>query len=327
MSGRRILVTGSEGYLASRLVRRLVEDERVEEVLGVDIKDVPRQTHPQYRYFKASVTDLPFFDAMIQENFDTIVHTVWTFNPIHDREVQDELDIGGSRIILNLAKAKKVKQIVYLGSTTAYSPMPENPPSEPFLKEEDWRTDSWKRMAAKYRYSRNKAIVDRLFQDFAYRYPDINVFWMRGAIVLGPKTRNVVSYVADSPFTFGKYMFRVLGYDPPMQFISEDDMEEVLYRACMDNWSGVVNVSGSGTVKYSELIKTLGRKGLPLPAWLLYPITEILWKLRLLKFPASLIDLIRYPWVGDISLLREKYGFTPRHSSEDALRQLAARNK
>lgn len=34
------------------------------------------------------------------------------------------------------------------------------------------------------------------------------------------------------------------------------------------------------------------------------------WKLRLLPFPAGILDLIRYPWVADTTHLKAVFGYT-----------------
>lgn len=316
---RRILITGSEGYLASELVKRLKADDCVEKIIGIDIKNESVQEDEKYSYIKMSVLDTDFADKLMLEDFDTIIHTAWTFNPTHDVSAQDKLDIVGTLSVLEVAERKKIKHLVYLGSTTGYGPMPENPLEAPFLKEEDWSINSKKRKSVSYRYAKNKAIVDEMIQKFEKEHPETNVFWVRASIVVGPNTKNIVSYIAESPFTLGIFMFRVMGYDPPMQFLSEYDMNEILYRACMEHWSGVVNVAGSGVVKYSEMIQIMGKRELCLPSWILYPATELLWRLRLFKFPSSLLGLIRYPWMTDTNKLRKKYNYEVRYSSRDAL--------
>jgi len=237
--------------------------------------------------------------------------------------LQDQVDIEGTRNVINAAAANNVENLVYLGSTTCYGTLPENPSKEPFLKEEDWAEHSEKRKNVNYRYSRNKAIVDEMLQNHLKEFPVVtrNWFWIRGAIVLGPNTNNIVSYIAKSPFTFGKFMFSVSGYNPPMQFVSEFDITEILYKATMEKWAGVVNVAGNRTIKYEGMVKLLGRINIPLPAKVLYPLCSLLWKLNILKFPPSLLDLIRYPWVGDNSKLKEVYGYEPKYSSLDALLQ------
>jgi hypothetical protein len=63
-----------------------------------------------------------------------------------------------------------------------------------------------------------------------------------------------------------------------------------------------------------------------LPAAILYPLTNFFWKVRLSPFPAGILDLIRYPWVADTTRLKTVFGFSPQHSSREALEAfLAAR--
>lgn len=322
MSAKRILVTGGEGYLARQLIKKLIEHGEIELIVVLDPKVQQSGHKGKIVRYRGSVTHRKSVETLIKNhNINSIIHAAWTFNPSHDLQAQFELDFWGTADLLNVAADLGVKQIVYLGSTTCYGQFDGNPSSPPFLTESDWNKNKERRLYSAYPYARNKAIVDEMFQSFLRYHPEMDVFWIRGAIVLGPNTRNIVSYVAESPFTLGLFMFSVRSYDPPMQFISEYDMTEILYRAVLENWRGVANVAGDGVIKYSELIKLIGKKKLVLPAWVLYPVCELLWRCRAIKFPSSLIDLIRFPWVADTSRLKEVYGYHPRDSSMNALRQ------
>lgn len=320
---KTVLITGSEGYLASKLIDRIIRDERVRMIIGVDIKDKSRRTEEKYHYIKASVSDKNFVALLGHLDFDTVVHAAWTFNPAHNVKRQDQVDIEGTINILQIAKDRAVRQFMYLGSTTCYGQIKENPYMEPFLKEEQWYLNIEKRLDSAYRYSRNKARVDWIVQFWQKYNPDTKYFWARAAIVLGKNTKNIVTYVIESPFTFGKFMFRIKGCDPPMQFISEYDIIEILNRALFEEWTGVVNVAGSGHIFYSNIIELLGRKELRLPWWLLYGFVQILWTLRLIKFPPTLLYMIRYPWVADIGKLKEEFGYRPQYSSREVLLEIA----
>jgi len=82
---------------------------------------------------------------------------------------------------------------------------------------------------------------------------------------------------------------------------------------------GIFNCAGDGTLRYSEVIRAGGKHPLPIPAAILYPLTNLLWKVRLSPFPAGILDLIRYPWVGDTSRLKSHFGFAPQYSTRQAL--------
>lgn len=345
----RVLVTGGEGYLGKQYIKKLVEDLRTELVVSIDprnkevIKRNPKKAKKLFIpasgrfidywsagnvvHFDFSVTDPDLLAVMIYFKINVVAHFAWQFNPTHYLEKQRFLDIDGTRnVLFASANSPLIEQIIYTGSSTAYGQISQN--DHP-LREDEWQNNSDLRLATNYQYSRNKAEADFLFQNFKKTNPGIYCFWTRAAIVLGPNTpNNIVACVAKSPFTFGKFMFKVKGFNPPMQFLSEYDMTEILFRATMERWTGPVNVAGEGTLLYSEVIYVLGKKKIELSQNILYWLCYLGWNLRIgdksfLKFPPNLIETIQYPWVGDISLLKEKYSYTPSFSSFYTLTQFA----
>jgi UDP-glucose 4-epimerase len=142
---------------------------------------------------------------------------------------------------------------------------------------------------------------------------------LRPSIVLGPNTRNIVKEMLEWPWRSFPWMFQVYGADPPMQFVSEDDMAEVLYRALKSETRGIFNVAGDGTIRYSEMVRAVGKKPLALPALILYPLAGVLWALRFAPFPSGMLDMIRYPWVADNARLKKIFGYVPRADTKQAL--------
>lgn len=341
-----VLVTGGEGYLGKEYIEKLKNDPGIGRIVSVDPKNLdflvqfPDKTKllelnggwllywekDNVIHLNLSVLDRQLLQEVMRKfNTQIVAHFGWWFNPTHYLQKQWKVNVEGTKNVLSSAALSGVvKQIVYTGSSTAYGQIPEN--DHP-LKEDEWENHFHKRLSTACPYSRQKAEVDLIFQKFQSSFPGINIFWTRAAIVLGRNTpNNIVAYVAKSPFTFGKYMFKVKGCDPQMQFLSEYDMAQVLYRATMEGWSGPINVAGTGTLPYSEVIGLLGRKQIELPAEMLYKLCDIGWKVRigdrsLLKFPSSLIDTTRWRWDGDISLLKNKYKYEPQYSSVDAILQ------
>lgn len=320
----RVLVTGGEGYLGKQYIKKLVSEQRIELVVSIDPRNKIDWREEKVIHLNFSVTDPGLSKIILRFKINVIAHFAWWFNPTHFLEKQNQLDLDGTVNMLTAATSSSVEQIIYTGSSTAYGQIPQN--DHP-LKEKEWENHLALRLSARYPYSANKARIDSIFQKFQEDHPGIDCFWTRAAIVLGKNTpNNVVSYVVRSPFTFGKFMFKVKGFDPLMQFLSEEDMIEVLFRATMEKWKGPVNVAGDGTILYSEVIKIFGRKQIELSQKLLWKLCSLGWNLRIgdksfLKFPPSLIELIQYPWVGDTGLLKNKYGYIPKHSSLNALFQ------
>ena len=211
------------------------------------------------------------------------------------------------------AAAAGLQRVVYCGSTTAYV-NPQNPEAEPWLPEETKPTGT-----PRYLYSSHKAEIDCVVQNFQEEHPQIQVILLRGAIVLGPHTQNIVSKMLDWPWRWFPWMFQVSGADPPFQFLSEEDMAAILLRAVKAESGGIFNCAGDGALRYTEVVRASGKRPWALPAAVLYPLTDLLWRLRLSPFPAGILDLIRYPWVGDTTRLKSAFGYTPQHTSRQAL--------
>ena len=174
---RKIAVTGSEGYLMRKLIKRLAADDRVESIIGIDIHKEGKPA-PKFTYHSASVTDIGLKKIIEEESPDTIVHGAWVFNPARDVARQRQIDIEGSRNVLKIAaESDTVKHIIYTGSTTAYGAIaencdPDNSNKALLLKEDDWMKNAEKRLTGGYIYSADKATVDQMFQEFEKKSPE-----------------------------------------------------------------------------------------------------------------------------------------------------------
>jgi UDP-glucose 4-epimerase len=319
----RLAITGSSGYLAQQLMARLGADPDCEFILGLDIRRRPIELPcaSEFLYFDLTAPWELLAELWTKHQINVGLHLAWQFNPIHDARRHREVDVQGSLNFFRAAAAAGLKRVVYAGSTTTYV-NPRNPWQPPWIPEETKPTGT-----PRYLYSHHKAEVDRMVQDFQEQHPEIQVTLLRGAIVLGPHTQNIVSKMMDWPWRSFPWMFQVRGADPPMQFLSEEDTSEILLRALKRESGGIFNCAGDGVLRYSEIVRAEGKRPMALPAAMLYPLTNLLWKLRLSPFPAGILDMIRYPWVGDTARLKTAFGYTPKETSQQALESfLAARH-
>lgn len=307
--GRRIFITGCSGYLAQRLIQACLQDPEVEWIGGNDIRKP--QLDSKFHFFQTDIRSPQIASHLKENRIDTLAHFAWVFNPTHDPKLEYEIDVVGSRNVLKAAEETKVPYLIYLSSTTSYGPHPDNPP----VFDENYP----RRGHHGYLYSKYKAEVDHMMVDFISTHPDVRVFHTRAAIVLGPNTRNVVTQMTELPVMFG-----IRGYDPPMQFLHEEDMQQLMIWAVKTQPAGIFNLAGKGTIRFSELVQRLKKRALWLPASLIYPALGALWKIRLMPFPPSILDFIRYPWVGSIEKFINAYDFPIRHTSEEALLAYAA---
>jgi UDP-glucose 4-epimerase len=313
--GLRLVITGSSGYLAKQLIARLGRDPECEFIFGLDIRRQEQEVGCEAEFFRYDTTH-PWeilVEFLRKRRINTGLHLAWQFNPTHDRRRHRAVDITGSLNFFRAAAAAGLERVLHTSSTTVYI-HPANPAEPPWLPESTPPTGT-----PRYLYSRHKAEIDRVAQSFAEEHPKIQVMILRPAIVLGPHTQNIVSKMMEWPWWSFPWMLQVRGADPPMQFISEEDVGEILYRAVKSETRGVFNCAGNGVVRFSEVVRACGKRPLALPARWLYPVANLLWTLRLAPFPAGILDTIRYPWVADNTRLKSVFGYAPRHSSRQAL--------
>jgi UDP-glucose 4-epimerase len=311
----RLAITGSGGYLANWLIERLGSEADCEFILGLDIR--PRTPKvacgSEFLRFDLTAPWEELAELFRSRKINTGLHLAWQFNPIHDAKRHRQVDVEGSRNFFRAAEDAGLKRIVYAGSTTAYV-NPENPSEPPFLSE-----DTPVSGTPRYLYSLHKAEVDRMAQEFMARHPEVEFTLFRGAIVLGAHTKNIVSKMMEWPARRFPWVCCVRGANPPMQFLSEEDVGDVLHQGIKSGKTGIFNFAGDGVIRFHDLVRQTGKKPLPLPAFLVYPATAIFWALRLAPFPAGILDMIRYPWVADNKRLKEVFGYTPQRTSQEAL--------
>jgi len=305
---RRIAVTGSSGYLGSRLVARLAEHGDVETIVGVDFRP-PLDPPAKLRFYERDVA-APFSEVFEREGVDTAVHLAFVVAPTRDHRRVRAVGLDGAQHFLDACRAAGVEQAVYMSSAAAYGAHPDNP--EPLTEASPLRPND------PFLYSRYKAAADRLFREFAEEHPATNVTVLRGCPVIGPG-----GHAAVGAKVFQRVMLRVAGHDPLTQFMHEDDLIRLFVHAMERRARGVFNTAGDGFIRYSGLAGLADRRMAALPYAVIAPLMEATWHARLQR-SASAVGLryIMYPWVVDNRRFCEQTGFSYRYSSEEAVRAL-----
>src|SRR5829696_6297591 len=150
----RIVITGASGNVGTALLRRLVEEGH-HDIVGV-VRRPPASGAP-YDDVKWSSVDLTRDEgsALVDacRGADAIVHLAWGFQPSHREDYLRELGVGGTRRVIEAARAAEVPHLVPMSSVRASSPKRDDEPVD-----ETWPT-LWVPTSM---YSRHKAAAERL---------------------------------------------------------------------------------------------------------------------------------------------------------------------
>src|SRR6185437_16043115 len=122
--------------------------------------------------------------------------------------------------------------------------------------------------------------VEAFVRDFADDNPHVDVSLLRFANVLGVDI--------DTPFTAAlrrPVVPEILGFDPRVQFVHEDDVVDALMYATTNDVPGVYNVAGDGNMPWSEVCALVGKPRIPLSPYLTNLSAEPLRILGLWELP------------------------------------------
>ena len=132
---------------------------------------------------------------------------------------------------------------------------------------------------------------------------------MRFAPILGPTISNMYTRFFSRPVAPV-----MMGHDPLMQFVHEQDAAYALQKAVESRATGVFNIAGKGVLPYTTVLALLGRVPLPMPQLVARQLTKILWTTQLVGSTPSFLDFLLYLCVADGARARRELGFSPTFS-------------
>jgi UDP-glucose 4-epimerase len=159
--------------------------------------------------------------------------------------------------------------------------------------------------------------VDTLASAFLWRYPQIRTCVLRPVNVLGYYQHSMIGqYLRKSPVP------TVMGFDPMMQFIHEEDLSEAVALALERGLRGVFNVTGPGEVPLHTAIRETGGAPLPLPEPVMRTAFNQLFRWGLTPFPPGAIDYLKFPLTISGDAFRDAADFKPHFGLQEIFQSL-----
>lgn len=306
----KILITGSSGYLGSMFVRILAQRGGWE-IVGLDLKR-PAEGNLLAGFIEGSVADPDRVKSAFElARPDVAVHLAFVVDATHDPQFEEAVALDGARNFLEGCRSWGVKKAIFMSSAAAYGAHEDN--DEPLTESSPIRG------VPGYSYSWLKAKADIAAQQFMREHPECEFTILRPCLFVGRHTRNHFFDLLKFPI-----VPRVLDFcgvrDPLFQFIHEEDMARCLVAAIEKEVRGVFNVAAQGETRFSELVRETKKHSLPIPYFLLYPVSWFLWKLRIVASPPAQLCFIRYPWIMDAGRMQREL-YQPEKSSMEAFRE------
>lgn len=304
-----IAITGTTGFVGSMVLRALGRKKRCPRLIAID-RYPPAIDSPHCTFvecdFTAPTADQQLASVFQEHGVDTIVHAALHSQPKRNSEYSHELQSIGTMYLLHAANAAKVRKLILSSTTEVYGAFPDNPL---FLSETHPL-----RGAALSSFLRDRIDVEKQFARYATAHADTVVTLLRPCTVLGPKVRNYKTHLLKQPV-----IATVMGYDPMVQFVHEQDVIRAFLRVIDHDAPGAFNIVGDGVLPLSRAMAMIGKPCLPIPRPVLWHTTTLLWHLNVQHTPPSHIHFWQYPCIADGVKAAHDLGFRPVYSMQEVL--------
>jgi UDP-glucose 4-epimerase len=299
-----VLVTGIVGRLGKHVCRLL---HREGPVVGVDRRDFPDRPRDVV-FHQVDIRRKKMRDIFRSGGIRAVVHLGIMHDPRSSPAEHHAWNVVAFGKMLEYMEQYGVPKLVVLSSANVYGPNPDNPQ---FLSENAPLLGS-----AQFHEIRDLVEVDMLAQSFFWRNSACETVILRPVHILGA-VRN-----APSNYLRLGVVPTLLGFDPMVQVIHQDDVARAVQLALAPGLRGIFNVAGPQPVSLSKLIQTVGRPSVPVPHALATAMLSAAWRWRLSSFPAPELDHIKYVCMVDDRRARERMGWSSHHSLRDCARAI-----
>jgi UDP-glucose 4-epimerase len=303
---RSVLVTGAGGYLGRQLVEALAA-EGVGTIVAVDVREEPVEDRVLGVVYRAlDVRDPGIVDLLRKHAVDAVVHLAAVVNPGKgsSREVARSIDVLGTENVLQACLGAGVGQLVVTSSGAAYGYHADNP--VPLSEDDALRGNP------EFAYADHKRQVEELLARARAEHPDLRQLVFRPGAILGDTTRNQITDLFEKRFVLG-----IAGSDAPFTFVWDRDVVACLVKGVLDGASGIFNLAGDGMTTMPDIARRLGKRYVPLPAWLIRGALAVLHPLRLSQYGPEQVDFLRYRPVLSNRRLKEGFGYVPQLTSTE----------
>ena len=299
---RRVLITGGAGYVGSLLGARLAAGGSF--VIGTDLRarsDLP------FPVRTLDVRDRALEAALHEHRITHVVHLASVLEGGLDRRRDHDIDVNGTRNVVECCLAAGVRHLTVSSSGAAYGFHADNP---------EWIDEADPlRAGDRFAYAHHKRLVEELLAGYRTSHPRLSQLVLRIGTILGATTQNQITALFAR-----KRILVVRGSDSPFVFVWDEDVVGAVLHGVLGDRTGVFNVAGDGRLTIHEIAAILGKSELTVPRAALVLALALARLLRVGRYGPEQVDFLRYRPVLSNRRLKEEFGYRPVKSSAEAFR-------
>ncbi|MFW5452562.1 NAD-dependent epimerase/dehydratase family protein [Thioalkalivibrio sulfidiphilus] len=306
----KILVTGAAGRLARVVLPRLLADERIERVYGVDLQPIPLE-HPRLTAVQADIRDPECLELL--EMADVLVHMAFVLmggglgRARHDRAAVRAVNVAGSQLLMGAAVEAGIERIVFVSSAAVYGSWPDLP--------ESVSESQPLRPLPGFSYGEDKAAVETWLNELETAHPYLHLIRLRPHAILGPNAHPMLMRLLHQPLV--PWLRKPL---PRTQCIWEDDVAEALHLSLFTAARGAFNLAAGPPMPLCDMIRLNRRFTLPVPLSLLALGHRLAWRFSPAVGEPGWVGGLRHSLVLDTRRAWEELGWQARRDTYDCVK-------
>src|SRR3569833_2446308 len=232
-TARVVLVTGVSRFLGAGVANTIQADPGIDRVIGVDTV-APTTPLGRTEFVRIDIRTPSSAKIINAAEVDTVVHlNLVTMAATGRIKSKEQNVIGTMQLLAACQRSPAMRKVVVRSSAAVYGSSGHDPAV--FTA-----TDEPVRPPASG-YAKDAVEVEGYVRGLARRRSDLTVSVLRFANFLGPNVDNPLSRYFRMPV-----VATVLGFDPRLQFVHEDDSIEVLRRMAVEGRPGAGGGAGGG---------------------------------------------------------------------------------
>lgn len=295
---QRILITGAAGYIGHQLGNRLAADLQV---IGTDLRSRDDVAFPIHIL---DVRDAGLTELLQREQITHVVHLASVLQASKDRRRDYDIDVNGTRNVLDCCIKAGVRHLTITSSGAAYGYHPDNPA---WIDEQDALRGN-----PEFAYSDHKRLVEEMLAEYRQQHPELQQLIFRPGTVLGAETRNQITELFMAP-----RILALKGSDSPFVFIWDQDVIGAMVMGLRQSKTGIYNMAGDGALSMREIAIRLNKPLRTLPVWLVKIALQVAqWRGKPTS-PAQ-VKFLQYRPVLSNRRLKEEFGYPLSKTSAEA---------
>lgn len=296
----KVAVTGATSDFGTAILPVLLDDPEIDCVVGLGRRPL-RLRHP-----KLESVQMDIRDPQIEEVFrgcEAVIHLAFVVEEIRDKQVTHDINLRGSRNVIDSAARADVRRVVIASSINAYGPEPyPEPVDESIYPEGD---------PVRY-YFHDKAEVEHYADWWTSRHPgEMAISMLRPTYIIGPDLSNDgIDQLTGSVGAFPRA--DIAAY----QFLHQHDMADAFHRAAKTDLVGPFNLGPREWVGVRELAAMQGQRMFSVPERAAVVAANVAFRLRLTPFSGQWVTAGET--VVDSTRLTDATGWMPRSTAKEA---------